>query len=259
MATLYVTLQGKGGVGKSYLTSAFAQWLLEQGRSVACIDTDTLNPTLLQYGPLKATHLKLSKDHVIDPRALDDLVAIVAEAPDDGDVVVDVGSNGFETLMAYEVENGVFALLQELGHRVVVQTVIAGGPDAEETVKGTMALLAATDVPIILWLNEHLGPLEIQSDGGVRPIADASFLHDARDRLVGTVLLPARTKATFGKDVEEMLRQRLTFAQAIEQFDLMPRTRIKRIRDELWTQLAALPLDDIAKGAEAAARAGASA
>ena len=103
---------------------------------------------------------------MIDPRALDTLVGIVAEAPEDGQVVVDVGSNGFETLMAYEVENGVFALLQELGHRVVVQTVIAGGPDAEETVKGTMALLAATDVPVILWLNEHLGPLEIRSKMG---------------------------------------------------------------------------------------------
>ena len=40
-----------------------------------------------------------------------------------------------------------------------------------------------------------------------------------------------------------MLSQRLTFGQAIERFDLMPRTRIKRIRDELWVQLDALPLD----------------
>lgn len=239
MATLYVTLQGKGGVGKSYLTTAFAQWMLEQERTVACIDTDTLNPTLLQYAPLKASHLKLSQNHVIDPRALDTLVAIVAESPDDGQVIVDVGSNGFETLMAYEVENGVFALLQELGHQVVVQTVIAGGPDADETVKGTMALLAATDVPVILWLNEHFGPLEING----QPIAEAAFLHEARDRILGTVLLPARTQATFGKDVEEMLRQRLTFAEAIEQFDLMPRTRIKRIRDDLWAQLETLPLD----------------
>jgi len=180
---------------------------------------------------------------VIDPRALDTLVGIVAEAPEDGQVVVDLGSNGFETLMAYEVEKGVFALLQELGHRVVVQTVIAGGPDADETVKRTIALLAATDVPVILWLNEHLGPLEIQSQNGVRPIAEASFLHEARDRILGTILLAARTKAAFGKDTEEMLRQRLTFAEAIARFDLMPRTRIKRIRDELWAQLDALPLD----------------
>ena len=50
-----------GGVVKSYLTAAFAQWLVEQERSVACIDADTLNPTLLQYAPLKATHLKPSQ------------------------------------------------------------------------------------------------------------------------------------------------------------------------------------------------------
>jgi hypothetical protein len=239
MATMFITLQGKGGVGKSFLTAAFAQWLVDRGRSVACIDTDTLNPTLLQYAPLQATHIRLSQNHVIDPRALDALVSIVTEAPVDAHVVVDVGSNGFETLMAYEVENGVFALLAELGHQVVVQTVIAGGPDAQETSKGTMALLDATDVPVILWLNEHLGPLQVQG----QPIGQAKFLHEAKDRILGTVLLPARTRATFGKDTEEMLRQRLTFAQAIEGFDLMPRTRIKRIRDELWAQLDALPLD----------------
>ena len=73
------------------------------------------------------------------------------------------------------------------------------------------------------------------------------------------MLLPARTKATFGEDTEDMLRQRLAFAEAIAQFDLMPRTRIKRIRHELWAQLATLPLDEIGEGAEAAARAGASA
>ena len=240
MATMFVTLQGKGGVGKSFLTAAFAQWLVDRGRPVACIDTDTLNPTLLQYKPLKATHLKLSQNHVIDPRALDALVGIVTAAPEDAQVVVDVGSNGFETLMAYEVENGVFALLAELGHQVVVQTVIAGGPDAEETIKGTMALLAATDVPLILWLNEHLGPLEIQG----QPITQAKFLHEARDRILGTILLPARTKATFGKDIEEMLRQRLTFGEAIAGFDLMPRTRIKRVRDDLWGQLDALTLGE---------------
>jgi len=44
---------------------------------------------------------------------------------------------------------------------------------------------------------------------------------EARNRILGTILLPARTKATFGKDTDEMLRQRLTFAEANEQFDLM--------------------------------------
>ena len=65
---------------------------------------------------------------------------------------------------------------------------------------------------ILQWLNEYLGPLEIWSQNGVRPIAESSFLHEAPDRILGPILLPARTKATFGKDAEEMLRQRLTFA-----------------------------------------------
>jgi hypothetical protein len=49
-----------------------------------------------------------------------------------------------------------------------------------------------TDVLLMLWLNRHLGPLEIQG----RPIAETKFLHEARDRILGTILLPARPKAT---------------------------------------------------------------
>ena len=71
------------------------------------------------------------------------------------------------------------------------------------------------------------------------------------------MLLPARTKATFGEDTEDMLRQRLAFAEAIAQFDLMPRTRIQRIRDDLWAQLDALHLDAIADQAGSGASASA--
>jgi len=97
--------------------------------------------------------------------------------------------------------------------------------------------------------------LEVHSQGSGRPITEAKFLHEARDRVLGTVLLPARTKAIFGKDIEEMLRQRLTFAEAIAGFDLMPRTRIKRIRDELWAQVDALPSGEDQAQSRAAASA----
>jgi len=232
MATLYITLQGKGGVGKSFLTFVYAQWALDRGIEVICVDTDTLNPTLSQYEPLKATHIKLSTDHVINPLALDALIGIVDTAGD-AQVVVDVGSNGFETLMAYETENGVFDLLREQGHEVVIQTVLAGGPDAEETLKGARALLKATTVPVILWFNEHLGPLEYQG----RSMMEMKFIQEAGERIRGTVVMHARTRTTFGKAVEEMLSRRLTFAEAISCFDLMPRSRIQKVRDDLYGQL----------------------
>ena len=56
MATMFVTLQGNGGGGKSFLTAASAQRLVDRECLVPFIDTDTLNPTLLQCKPLKATH-----------------------------------------------------------------------------------------------------------------------------------------------------------------------------------------------------------
>lgn len=234
-AKMFVTLQGKGGIGKSFCTTVFAQYMQDRGQTIVCVDTDALNPTLMRYPPLNATHIKLSDNNTIDPRAIDKLIEILRAAPDDASVIVDVGSNGFVTLMGYEVENGLFEYLQELGHTIYVQTIIAGGADAEETIKGTASIMNATNasVPLILWFNEHLGPLEYMG----RKITDLEFLHTARDRILGSVTLPNRTRQTFGIDVEQMLSKRLTFAEALQTFDLMPRRRIQMVRDAIYSQL----------------------
>lgn len=249
MATLYITLQGKGGIGKSYVSAIFAQYLMDKGMSVKVIDTDSVNPTLMHYKPLEPEHLQLSDEHVINPRALDALIETVDDCEEGSSVVVDVGSSGFETLMAYAAENDVFSLLEEMGHRVVVNTIIAGGADADETIKGVMGILGSTRVPIVLWLNEHIGPLLVQG----RKIVNATFLREQEARILGTVVLHKKTAATFGKDVEDMLRRRLTFAEALDAFEIMPRSRIKRVRDELWNQLDELPLPGIARVPQAEA------
>lgn len=250
MATLYITLQGKGGIGKSYVSSVFSQYLLDTGAAVKVIDTDTLNPTLIHYAPLDTEHLQLSEEHVINPRALDALIKTMDATDEDTSVVVDVGSSGFETLMAYAAENAVFDLFEEMGHRVIINTIIAGGADAKETIKGAMGILQSTRVPIILWLNEHIGPLLLNG----KPIANATFLKEQEDRILGTIVLHKKTAATFGKDIEDMLSARLTFAQALSSFDIMPRSRIKRVRDEIYTQLDELPLPGRTPLAQAAAR-----
>ena len=77
MATLYITLQGKGGIGKSFVSSVFAQYLRDTGAPVKVIDTDTVNPTLIHYAPLAAAHLQLSEEHVINrvvPASVRDLL-----------------------------------------------------------------------------------------------------------------------------------------------------------------------------------------
>jgi len=115
MSQLYITLQAKGGVGKSYVSSILAQYLLETGVPVRCIDTDTTNPTLLRYQPLRCDYLKLAEEHVVNPRAFDRLVEMLSGADTATHFVVDVGSNGFQPFMAYAVENDLFEVLEGLG------------------------------------------------------------------------------------------------------------------------------------------------
>ena len=61
VGTIHLTLQGKGGVGKSLIASVLAQYHRQTGLDVRCIDTDPVNRTFAQYGALQADRLCLSR------------------------------------------------------------------------------------------------------------------------------------------------------------------------------------------------------
>lgn len=65
---VHFTLQGKGGVGKSLVSSLIAQYLRNSDTPVRCIDTDPVNDTLNQYRALEAEHLGLMQDGRVDER-----------------------------------------------------------------------------------------------------------------------------------------------------------------------------------------------
>jgi CO dehydrogenase nickel-insertion accessory protein CooC1 len=72
---IHLTLQGKGGVGKSLVASVLAQYLRDKGKEVRCIDTDPVNRTFAQYGALAADRLNLRDEHNrIEQRAFDSLI-----------------------------------------------------------------------------------------------------------------------------------------------------------------------------------------
>src|SRR5215467_9167204 len=93
VSAIHMSLQGKGGVGKSFIASLLAQYFVSRGRSVTCIDTDPVNRTLSQYKGLNVECLKLLRDDGIDGRGFDTLMETILTG--EGIFVIDNGASTF--------------------------------------------------------------------------------------------------------------------------------------------------------------------
>ena len=236
---VHLSLQGKGGVGKSLIAAILAQYLHDRGHEVQCVDTDPVNQTFSQYSALNVCHLELLSEGRIDPRAFDLLMERLLT--EEGLFVVDSGASTFVPLWYYILENNVVNALRDAGRRLFVHSVITGGQALIDTLSGFGELAKTTpDRNVIVWVNEYFGPVQ---DNGKRFI-DMRVFRDNEEKVAGTVAIPKRSVDTFGRDVEEMLRRKLTFGEAIisPEFSIMARQRLKVVRADLFEQLDGLRL-----------------
>lgn len=125
MAKIHMVLQGKGGVGKSAIAAIIAQYKMDKGQTPLCIDTDLVNATFEGYKALNVRRLNIMAGDEINSRNFDTLVELIAPTKDD--VVIDNGASSFVPLSHYLISNQVPALLQEMGHELVIHTVVTGG------------------------------------------------------------------------------------------------------------------------------------
>jgi CO dehydrogenase nickel-insertion accessory protein CooC1 len=71
-------LQGKGGVGKTYIASLIAQYLRDKGEPVACLDTDPVNASFARIPALAAKPIDLLIEDKINVEEMD---AMATEPP----------------------------------------------------------------------------------------------------------------------------------------------------------------------------------
>jgi CobQ/CobB/MinD/ParA nucleotide binding domain len=237
---IHLTLQGKGGVGKSLVASFVAQYFRARGRNVRCIDTDPVNRTLAQYGALAADWLCLRDEHNrIDQRAFDGLMERFL-TKEDITFVVDSGASTFLPLWHYLLENNAFGLLRQHGRKIFVHTVITGGQALLDTLNGFNELAQTTqDRSIVVWVNEYFGRVEAE---GKRFSEMAAYRSNA-DKVLGAVVIAKRNQDTFGRDVEDMIAAKLTFREVIAEggLTIMAKQRLKVVERDLFEQLDGLP------------------
>ena len=234
---IHLSLQGKGGVGKSLVASIVAQYYGYRGAEVQCIDTDPVNQTLSQYRALKAQHLKLLTNGNVDQRGFDQLMERLLT--EEGVFVVDSGASTFIPLWSYILENKVLELLLNAGRLLYVHTVITGGQALADTLKGFGSLAESTSQRnLIVWINEYFGRVEREG----KQFVDMTVYKNNAEKIFGWVLLAKRHQDTFGRDFEELISQKLTMQEGIVggSFTLMSKQRIRMIQREVFQQLDAL-------------------
>ncbi len=232
---VHFTLQGKGGVGKSFISSITLQYLREKGRTVHAVDTDLVNHTLAQYEKLKAQTLELMRDGTIDTRVFDTLMERLLT--EKADFLVDNGASTFVPLWHYLIDNQVLQLLQKEKRRVYIHTVLTGGQALADTLTGFKTLAETTEgKTLIVWLNEYFGPV---ANDEHRHFLQSQLYAETKHKIVGIVAIPKRNADTFGRDVQEMLSNKLTFQEAIQNghFQIMAKQRLALIQKELYSQL----------------------
>jgi hypothetical protein len=235
----HFVLQGKGGVGKTFVASLIAQYLTERGEPVACLDTDQINGSFRDITALGARPVNILKEdsEEIDIAEMDAMVERILT--EDSHFVVDNGATSFVPMSRYLVQDGVVEAIRNAGKQVVIHTIVAGGPELVHTGRGFHAVVRQfpPEVEIVLWLNELHG--EVRGADG-KGFEDTPLYHEARCRLTCTVRLPQLNPRTFGANLAEMLARNMTFAEADRSGDLfaMAKQRLRQIKRPIFEQMA---------------------
>lgn len=239
-AAVHLILQGKGGVGKSFVSSILAQYFRDKQKVVHCFDTDPINATFAQFEELNAEHLTVLKRGAINEKSFDTLVERICRG--EGVFVVDTGATTFVSMWNYILENEILRFLDQHGCKVYIHSVVTGGQAMPDTLNGFAKVAESTPEKIVVvWLNEYFG--EVQGHEG-RAFEDLKITQQHADKLVGSVMIRERNANTFGDDVKQMLERRMTFDSAIksEDFSLVSKQRLAIVRRDLFEQLDKLAL-----------------
>ena len=235
MAKIHMVLQGKGGVGKSFIATVIAQYKISKGQQPLCIDTDPVNATFHGFKALNVRLLEIMQGDEIQTRNFDTLVELIAPSKDD--VIIDNGASSFVPLTHYLISNQVPALLQEMGHEMVVHTVITGSQALLDTVSGFAQLASQfpAECLFVVWLNPYWGPIEHEGKGFEKMKAYT----DNKARVSAIIQIPALKEETYGRDFSEMLQERRTFDEALADsaLTIMTRQRLKIVKSQLFQQL----------------------
>lgn len=227
MVTAHFLMQGKGGAGKSLVAALLYQYLHRRNLIVEGMDTDPINLTFAGYKEFNIRALDVMKGNDIDQRQFDLIIEAVCDMPDGTHMVIDNGASSFVSLCGYIKESRAFEILAEEGHAVLLHSVVTGGQALGDTLSNLDSLIDHFyDVPIVAWLNPYFG--DITLDGN--DFYGFKVYQKAPNNYKAVIELPPLKPDTFGRDFEELIAKRWSFAQGLNsRLPIMTRSRLASV------------------------------
>lgn len=224
MKRLTLVLNGKGGVGKSFLAVNLVQFLKDRNLPHVAIDTDNENSTLTRFHP-DARFIDLDQ-----PRQLDTIFAALEVADL---VVVDGRAASTDRLLDYFEEIHVAEVLAELGAALTLAIPVNHEADSVDQVQRLSERLGAFCSYVIVRNAAH---------------GDSFALYDGSEvRVTLTTRLKAREMTLPRLPdwlVEQLNRENLTITAALSHpaFHLLDRQRLRH-----WQRRVGAELESVAE------------
>lgn len=236
--SVHLILQGKGGVGKSFISAVLAQFIAKSSE-VKCYDTDPVNQTFAAFKALNVKHIPLIEKGAskIIERNFDTLVEdVLTDENENAIFVVDNGASTFVPMCNYIMENNLIQMLKDSGVEVYIHTVITGGQALRDTLDGLDSIFEkVSNDNVYVWLNHYFGVINIEG----KSFVETAYYNKHKSQIKGLLNIEQKNADTFGIDIRNMLEQNLTFneVQADSGFSIMAKQRLKQTEKALFEDL----------------------
>lgn len=220
MKKLHFIMQGKGGVGKTLVSSVLAQYYLQNG-SISAIDTDPVNKSFCNFKKFNAFSLPLLEEAEIRKDNFDIMIGKILET-DAPNVIIDNGASSFVPLNKYLLDTDCLSLFQENDCEVYLHSIVVGGQGLADTVTGLSGVLSnftsSSALPrFAVWLNPFFG--KIESAG--KSFKEFGVYEKAHEQINYIIEMPDQDRQLFGNLIANMLKSGQTFDEAYEDSSLL--------------------------------------
>lgn len=242
MKTIYFTLQGKGGVGKTLGSSYLQQYLQSKSdkkSKLMGIDTDPNNTSFTSIKQLNVKFLPLlDEERKINERNFDKMIELFFNNRDTT-FIVDNGATSFIPLINYLVDNNIMEMLEDK-FNIIINIPITGGQAQDDTLNGMSYIIDTfkhhKNIKFNIWINEYFGKVNTKEN---KQFEEFENYNKYKKSINGLLYLEQVNEKTYGVDLEKMHKAKLTFDEVAQDknFTLMEKQRLSSYKKKIFEMM----------------------